>query len=100
MEKKKKTHSRISTWFRRMFFGPGRELSFLEEEQVQSPLRSMAKRFFTNKIAMTGLIVFLSCLLLVIIGPIFLPLDLSFRRDPAECSADEKTGSGTGSFKE
>ena len=60
MEKKKKTHSRISTWFRRMFFGPGRELSFLEEEQVQSPLRSMAKRFFTNKIAMTGLIVFLS----------------------------------------
>lgn len=71
MEKKKKTHSRISTWFRRMFFGPGRELSFLEEEQVQSPLRSMAKRFFTNKIAMTGLIVFLSCLLLVIIGPIF-----------------------------
>ncbi|PXX45567.1 peptide/nickel transport system permease protein [Hungatella effluvii] len=78
MEKKKKTHSRISTWFRRMFFGPGRELSFLEEEQVQSPLRSMAKRFFTNKIAMTGLIVFLSCLLLVIIGPIFLPLDLSY----------------------
>ena len=96
MEKKKKTHSRISTWFRRMFFGPGRELSFLEEEQVQSPLRSMAKRFFTNKIAMTGLIVFLSCLR----SDLFAAGSVLFRRDPAECSADEKTGSGTGSFKE
>ena len=78
MDKKEKRRCRISTWFRRMFFGPGKELSFLEEEQVQSPLRSMAKRFFTNKIAMTGLIVFISCLLLVMIGPIFLPLDLSY----------------------
>lgn len=32
MDKKEKRRCRISTWFRRMFFGPGKELSFLEEE--------------------------------------------------------------------
>ena len=78
MEQNKKKSFRPFVWLRRLFFGPGKELSFLEEEQVQSPLRSMAKRFLHNKIAMTGLIVFVACLLLVIIGPIFLPLDLSY----------------------
>ena len=78
MEQNKKKGFRPFVWLRRLFFGPGKELSFLEEEQVQSPLRSMVKRFFHNKIAMTGLIVFLACLLLVVIGPIFLPLDLSY----------------------
>jgi len=76
MNKKKK--SRVSTWFGRLFFGPAKELSFLEEEQVQSPLRSMAKRFFSNKIAMSGLFIFVACLLLTMIGPYFFPLDLSY----------------------
>ena len=78
MDKKKKKGFRPFAWLRRIFFGPAKELSFLEEEQVQSPLRSMVKRFLHNKIAMSGVVVFLACLLLVTIGPIFLPLDLSY----------------------
>ena len=75
---KKKKESRGFTWLRRLFLGPAKELNFLEEEQIQSPLRSMVKRFFSNKIAMTGLVVFMACLMLTLIGPIFLPLDLSY----------------------
>ncbi len=77
-EQKKKKRSRLFVWFRRLFFGPGRELSFLEEEQVQSPMRSIVSRFFHNRIAMTGVVIFAACLLLVLIGPLFLPLDLSY----------------------
>lgn len=77
MEQKKKK-PRVFIWLRRLFFGPAKELSFLEEEQVQSPLRSIVKRFLHNKIAMTGVCIFVACLLMVLIGPFFLPLDLSY----------------------
>ena len=77
METRKKK-PRVLVWLRRMFFGPAKELSFLEEEQVQSPMRSIAKRFLSNKIAMTGVVVFVLVLLLVLIGPAFYPLDLSY----------------------
>ena len=78
MENKRVTGFSLRVWARRLFFGPAKELNFLEEEQVQSPMRSMIKRFLHNKVAMTGVTIFVACLLLVIIGPIFLPLDLSF----------------------
>ena len=78
MENKRVKGFSLRVWARRMFFGPAKELSFLEEEQVQSPMRSMVKRFLHNKVAMTGVAIFVACLLLVIVGPIFLPLDLSF----------------------
>ncbi len=101
-EQKKKKRSRLFVWFRRLFFGPGRELSFLEEEQVQSPMRSIVSRFFHNRIAMTGVVIFAACLLLVLIGPLFLPLDLSYSDSTqqnvppsmglAEVPAEMKTG--------
>ena len=78
MENKRVKGFSLRVWARRLFFGPAKELNFLEEEQVQSPMRSMIKRFLHNKVAMTGVTIFVACLLLVIIGPIFLPLDLSF----------------------
>lgn len=78
MDKKRVKGFSLRTWARRLFFGPAKELSFLEEEQVQSPMRSMMKRFLHNKVAMTGIVIFAACLLLVIVGPFFLPLDLSF----------------------
>lgn len=77
-DQKKKKKSRVGNWFRRWMFGPQKELNFLEEEQVTSPFRSAVKRFFRDKISLTGLIVFLACLALVVIGPRFLPLDLSY----------------------
>ena len=62
----------------RLFGSRKRELSILEEEQVQSPLRSTIKQFKENKLSMTGLVVFLAIFAFVFIGPYFFKLDLSF----------------------
>ncbi|MDR7857755.1 ABC transporter permease subunit [Tissierella sp.] len=59
-------------------FGSRKELSLMEEEQVQSPLRTVVKTFKSNKVAMTGFVLFIVILLTVLIGPIFKPIDLSF----------------------
>lgn len=58
--------------------GGKKKLSIFEEEQVQSPFRTIIKTFKSSKIAMTGLIVFLLIFLIVMIGPIIRPIDLSF----------------------
>lgn len=78
MENKKK-NSRGKTWFQRLFMGNKKELSFLEEEQLQSPLRSIVNNFFSKKTAVFGLVMFILILLFVSIGPIFLPIDLSYQ---------------------
>jgi peptide/nickel transport system permease protein len=62
----------------RLFGSRKKELSILEEEQVQSPLRSTIKQFKENKLSMTGLIVFLAIFAFAFIGPYFFKLDLSF----------------------
>ena len=79
MENKKKNRQgfHFSTWVKRLFF-PNKELDFLAEEQVQSPLRSIIKRFFHNKIAVTGMVIFILMLGLVVIGPLFSPLDITY----------------------
>ena len=74
---KKKTSS-LALMFRNMF-GGGQKLSFLEEEQMQSPMKTVVKKFFTNKIAMVGTITFLTIFLTCFIVPIFNPLDLTFQ---------------------
>lgn len=71
-EKKKK-----NSFFGRLFGSRNKELSFMEEEQLQSPGRTMVRNFLNNKLGMTGLIVFLVIFLFVIIGPVYLPIDLS-----------------------
>lgn len=75
---KKKNSSKKHSWFKRLFFGERRELDILEEEKVQSPMKTMVKRFLSNKIAMTGVIVFLIIFLIVLIGPLFFKLDTSY----------------------
>jgi len=58
------------------FSGGGRELSALEEELVQDPLRTMLKNFFKRRLTKVGLtcyfFIFLSCMIL----PFFFPADL------------------------
>ena len=75
---KKKTNS-FSRMLSRIFLGSKRELSILEEEQMQSPLRTVVRNFRQNKIAMIGsitfLVIFLSCFIL----PIFYPLDTTYQ---------------------
>ncbi len=79
MEKseKKKNPKRFG-WFRRLFFGAQNEMNVFEEEQVQSPIRTIIKHFLHNKLAMTALVVFLLIFLFVMIGPLFFPLDLGY----------------------
>ena len=59
-------------------FGVKPELSLMEEERVQSPLKTVVGTFKSNKVAMFGLITFLLIFLVVLIGPLIYPIDLSF----------------------
>lgn len=81
MNKMKSTNNKkqffMTRWMKRMFWGGQAELSFMEEEALQSPLRSVISNFRAKKLSMAGLILFLAILLFVLIGPIFLPIDLS-----------------------
>ena len=50
----------------------------MEEEDVQSPWRTVINTFRGNKISMTGLLIFLTIFLIVLIGPLLDPIDLSY----------------------
>lgn len=74
---KKKKQSFLNLLFANLFGGK-KELSLMEEEEVQSPWRTVIATFRSNKVSMVGLIIFLSIFAVVIIGPIINPIDLSF----------------------
>ena len=74
MAKKKK-----STLLARLFGNRNKVTDFMTEEQLQSPGRLILKNFLHNRLGMTGLIVFLLIFLLVMIGPKFYTLDLSYQ---------------------
>ena len=65
--------------FARLFGNRNKQLSFMEEEQLQSPTRMIIRNFTSNKLGMTGLIIFLCIFLFVMIGPKFFVLDLSYQ---------------------
>ena len=78
MANKKKKEFFLVRWFKRVFLGTDREVrSILEEEQVQTPLRTVVHNFVRKKSAMLGVVVFLCIFALVIIGPYIWKLDLS-----------------------
>ena len=73
MKKEKKTNSVLS----RLFGNRNKTVEdLMKEEQIQSPGKMMLNNFLHNKLGMTGLVVFLLILLFVVIGPLFLPIDL------------------------
>lgn len=59
-------------------FGGKKQLSLLEEEQIQSPLSTVIKTFRSDKVGVTGLLIFITILLIVTIGPFFMPIDLGY----------------------
>lgn len=59
-------------------FGGKKELALMEEEDVQSPWRTVVATFRSNKVSMFGLIVFLAIFAVVMVGPLINPIDLSF----------------------
>ena len=65
--------------FARLFGNRNKQLSFMEEEQLQSPTRMIIRNFTSNKLGMAGLIIFLCIFLFVMIGPKFFILDLSYQ---------------------
>lgn len=79
MENQKKSRFQPLRWLKRMLFTQKKELSFAEEEALQSPLRMIFKKFFSNKLSRFGFIMFVLIFLLVMIGPYFLPIDLSYQ---------------------
>lgn len=66
-------------FFSRLFGNRNRERSFMEEEQLQSPGRMILHNFLSNKLGMTGLIVFLLIFLFVVVFPRFYTLDLGYQ---------------------
>ena len=58
-----------------------KELDVLQEEALQSPLRTVVRTFASNRLAFGGLIVFLVIFLIVLIGPVFNPIDLSEKEE-------------------
>ena len=73
----KKKKSFMSLLFGNLF-GTKKQLSLMEEEQVQSPWRTVVKTFRSNKVAMTGFIVFLLIFITVMVGPFIKSIDLAF----------------------
>ncbi len=68
----------IKSMFSRSFFGTHKEMTILEEEAVQSPLKVTAKKFVKNKLAIIGLSVFLAVLLFCFVGSLFIKADIYY----------------------
>ena len=75
---KNKKSSTIGSALRRMFGMQKKQLSFQEEEALQSPGRVIARNFFHRPTAVFGVVVFLAIFLFVMIGPIFMPINLGY----------------------
>ena len=73
---KKQTGNFLSSAIGMLFGRRPKVLSLMEEEQVQSPGKTILKEFFRRKLTIIGLIGFFSFLLLSTILPIFFPLEL------------------------
>jgi len=58
-----------------------KEIDIMQEEAIQSPLRTVIKNFVENKLAMTGLIVFILIFAIVLVGPYFYPITMNDRED-------------------
>ncbi len=65
-------------WFKRMFMGHSKEVvDIMHEEQLQTPFKTMAKKFLKKKTVVFALSMFVLIFALVLIGPRYWVLDLS-----------------------
>lgn len=81
---KKKYGSTFADTIKSLLFGRRTAtLSILEEEQVQSPYKTMLRNFREKWSAMLGVYIFLAIFLMVFILPIFFPMDIQFQ-DPTQ----------------
>ncbi len=66
---------------KRLFGGKNKEMDIMQEEAIQSPMRTIVKNFVGNKLSMGGLIIFVLIFLIVLIGPFFYPIQLSEKEE-------------------
>lgn len=79
-ENRKSRASGLGNTFRQLFMGANNvHTSVMDEEQMQSPFRTIVRNFLGNKIAMAGLIVFLFILLSSFVLAAIFNLDTSFQ---------------------
>ena len=67
-------------WTKRMFWGASKELTQDEKlfvEKIESPGKMAVKAFFRRKLAVTALVILIAMFLLVFVGPLFVPMDLT-----------------------
>ena len=77
-DNKKKKEFFLVRWFKRMFLGHDREVvDIMQEEQLQTPFKTMVKKFLKKKTVIFALTVFVLIFALVLIGPNYWVLDLS-----------------------
>ncbi len=78
-KKKNSIFRMLSNAFKGMFFGNNKvEMSILEEEQMQSPMRTIIRNFLGNKISVIGLIVFVAIFIGCFVYSAINPLDKYF----------------------
>jgi len=85
--------STIFNWIKRAFFGAGNILykevkenekkkqNVFAVEKIESPGKQRVKAFLHKKLAVGACIVFLAVFLVMLIGPIFSPLDLAYNEE-------------------
>lgn len=78
-ENKKQSSSSFGTMMQNLFGHRKPELSLLEEEQMQSPWRTIVRNFTSKKLAILGIVVFSLIFLSCFLGPVFFPLDKNYQ---------------------
>ncbi len=80
-QKKKMTlGSSFTGMFKRLF--KREKLSVLEEEAIQTPLQTIIKNYFRNKLGVIGLIMFIGFLLFAFVGSQLNPIELTYTELP------------------
>ncbi|WP_242861211.1 ABC transporter permease subunit [Acetivibrio ethanolgignens] len=78
-ENNTKKKSSFFLMFKKLFGVNKKELDIFEEEQMQSPFRTVVANFKANRLAMTAVTGFLLIFLFVLIGPLFMPINLAYQ---------------------
>lgn len=68
----------IWRWIKRTFWVRGRDLDFLAAERLESPSKTVFKRFMSRRLCVVACIILAFMFALSFIGPLFFPSDLSY----------------------
>ena len=81
-EKKNSTAKKLGNsfvdMFKRLFVPQKKQKDVLREEALQTPLRTILKNFFRNKLGILGLVMFVSLLLFSFVGSIIVPINEAY----------------------